>query len=374
MGNVAVKETSEIPEDERAAVLGGGTPDLEAIAKLIRDGNARNIVAVCGAGISVSAGIPDFRTPGTGLYDNLQKYDLPEGRPESVFELEYFQTKPAAFYRLAKELYPGQYKPTPCHHFLKLLHSKGVLRRIYTQNIDSLERLADLPEDIVVPCHGNFDNAHCIVCGEDVDINFVREEIFQDREPRCPQDGCDGLCKPKIVFFGESLVPKFAECRVQDFCAEVDTRSPEEKAAWVERRQELSRLDIQVTLGAYDREKLKREKEEHAQEAKDKMTVSCACDLLLVFGTSLKVAPVSSLPDEVHWLCPRVLFNREAVHLHGEEQGDVWPPRTGGDNGFRFNMRDNYRDVFCQMDCDEAVTEFAKLLGWSDELHKLIRS
>jgi len=36
------------------------------------------IVVMCGAGISVSAGIPDFRSPGTGLYDNLQKYNLPK--------------------------------------------------------------------------------------------------------------------------------------------------------------------------------------------------------------------------------------------------------------------------------------------------------
>jgi NAD-dependent SIR2 family protein deacetylase len=41
-----------------------------------------------GAGISVAAGIPDFRTPGTGLYDNLEKYDLPY--PTAVFELRYF--------------------------------------------------------------------------------------------------------------------------------------------------------------------------------------------------------------------------------------------------------------------------------------------
>lgn len=52
-----------------------------------------------GAGISVSAGIPDFRTPGTGLYDNLQEYNLPT--PESIFTLSYFKDKPQAFYKWA---------------------------------------------------------------------------------------------------------------------------------------------------------------------------------------------------------------------------------------------------------------------------------
>lgn len=55
---------------------------------------------MCGAGLSVSAGIPDFRTPGTGLYSNLQKFNLPH--PEAVFEINYFKRNPAPFFMLAK--------------------------------------------------------------------------------------------------------------------------------------------------------------------------------------------------------------------------------------------------------------------------------
>ena len=78
------------------------------------------------------------RTPGTGLYDNLQKYSLPD--PTAVFDTSYFARNPRPFFSLAKELYPGRYSPNLAHCFVALLQDKGVLLRNYTQNIDGLER------------------------------------------------------------------------------------------------------------------------------------------------------------------------------------------------------------------------------------------
>ena len=79
------------------------------------------------------------RTPGTGLYDNLQKYNLPY--PEAVFDIDYFSHDPQPFFTLAKALYPsGEYRPNIAHYFVKLLHNKDLLFRMYTQNIDGLER------------------------------------------------------------------------------------------------------------------------------------------------------------------------------------------------------------------------------------------
>lgn len=79
-----------------------------------------------------ATGIPDFRTPGTGLYDNLQKYQLPF--PEAIFDLGFYRKKPSAFCTLAQELWPGQkHSPTLTHSFIKLLSKKGLLLRLYSQ-------------------------------------------------------------------------------------------------------------------------------------------------------------------------------------------------------------------------------------------------
>ena len=79
------------------------------------------------------------RSPGTGLYDNLQQYNIPY--PEAIFDIDYFHQNPRPFFTLAKELYPsGKYRPNYIHYLVRLLYDKEMLLRMYTQNIDGLER------------------------------------------------------------------------------------------------------------------------------------------------------------------------------------------------------------------------------------------
>ena len=83
---------------------------------------------------------PPTDSTGSGLYDNLAKYNLPF--PEAVFDLDFFRDTPKPFFLLASELLPGRHAPTKTHCFLRLLWEKGLLLRTWTQNIDGLERVA----------------------------------------------------------------------------------------------------------------------------------------------------------------------------------------------------------------------------------------
>lgn len=173
--------------------------DLPGVVNAFKGGKFKKIVTMVGAGISTSAGIPDFRSPSSGLYHNLQKFNLPY--PEAIFELDYFRENPQPFFKLAKELYPGTFKPTPSHYFVRMLQEKGLLLRHYTQNIDTLERLAGIESDKLVEAHGTFYSNHCVDCSDEYSMEWAKKEIFADNVPACKS--CNGVVKPDIVFFGE---------------------------------------------------------------------------------------------------------------------------------------------------------------------------
>ncbi len=126
MGNISSIPPPILTLDEQASVLGLNC-SLHSIAEYVQSGRAKRIILMTGAGISVTAGIPDFRTPGTGLYANLQKYNLPT--PECMFSIDFFRENPRPFYDLARELMPTNYSPTPTHCFIKLLQNKSLLHR-----------------------------------------------------------------------------------------------------------------------------------------------------------------------------------------------------------------------------------------------------
>jgi NAD-dependent histone deacetylase SIR2 len=165
MGN---EESRVVDPDTPPQTLNART--VEALAQYIKDGRAKQIVVMVrytsshhdvvansfktGAGISTSAGIPDFRSPETGLYANLARLNLPHA--EAVFDISYFRDKPEPFYSLARELYPGKFRPTITHSFISLLHKKGLLLKLFTQNIDCLEREAGVPGDLIIEAHGSF--------------------------------------------------------------------------------------------------------------------------------------------------------------------------------------------------------------------------
>ncbi|XP_065715493.1 NAD-dependent protein deacetylase sirtuin-2 isoform X1 [Patagioenas fasciata] len=300
----------------RTLGLGGDKPErvldelsLEGVGRFLSSERCKNIVCMVGAGISTSAGIPDFRSPGTGLYANLQSYELPY--PEAIFEIGFFKKHPEPFYALARELYPGKFKPTLCHYFMRLLQDKGLLLRCYTQNIDALERVAGLLPERLVEAHGTFVTSRCLsaTCGQRYGLRWMEERIFSSLVPKCEK--CQGLVKPDIVFFGENLPSRF------------------------------------FTLLQSDFQKV---------------------DLLLIMGTSLQVQPFASLVSRVPTNTPRLLINKEKTG-----QSDPLMSLMGFGCGMDFDSDKAYRDVAWLGECDSGCLALAELLGWKEELEELMR-
>ncbi|KAF8512858.1 NAD-dependent deacetylase sirtuin-2 [Hysterangium stoloniferum] len=234
---------------------------ITGVARYIQSKDCKRIFVMTGAGISTAAGIPDFRSPDTGLYANLARLKLPY--PEAVFDIRYFRKNPLPFYTLAHELAPGRYRPTKTHSFIRLLHEKKYLHTCFTQNIDTLERRAGLPNDRIIEAHGSFATQRCIDCKVPYDDDKMKRTIREKQVPRC--EVCDGLVKPDIVFFGEALPPEF--------------------------HKSIYNLPT--------------------------------ADLLIIIGTSLTVHPFASLTGLVPESCPRVLINLDPVGDIGSRVEDV---------------------------------------------------
>jgi len=181
--------------------LTSGKMTLETLAANLKEGKYKKIAILTGAGISVSAGIPDFRSPDTGIYANLQKYNLT--RPEELFTLDYFLTKPEVFYEFSKEFDLSSYHPTPTHFFIRLLADKGFLSVNLTQNIDNLEEKAGIPQALLSQAHGSIKGASCASrqCKKKMDPAKFSAAVKAGEIYRC--DECDAPVKPEIVFFGE---------------------------------------------------------------------------------------------------------------------------------------------------------------------------
>lgn len=153
-------------------------------------------VALTGAGISTPSGIPDYRSPKSGLWEQVDMLD--------VATISAFRKRPQAFYDWLRPLASLiiQAKPNPAHLALAHLEHFGPLRAIITQNIDLLHGKAGSRN--VFEIHGHLREAVCLACHYVADAvplleNFVNEGVL----PRCPR--CQQIMKPNVVLFGEML-------------------------------------------------------------------------------------------------------------------------------------------------------------------------
>jgi NAD-dependent deacetylase len=166
---------------------------VERLAQLI--GDSRRTVALTGAGISVPSGIPDFRSPGTGLWEKVD--------PMEVAHIDVFRSDPKRFWSYYRPRFGmlSDKQPNAAHAALAELEARGLLEAVITQNIDRLHRKAGSRR--VVEVHGTIETSSCLDCGESYALEAVDGLFDGEGVARC--GGCGGPVKPDVVLFGELL-------------------------------------------------------------------------------------------------------------------------------------------------------------------------
>ncbi len=234
--------------------------EIEQAARLLKQ--AKQVCALTGAGISVESGIPDFRSP-NGLW---ARYD-----PLIYAALDSFIRTPEHFYEMARELNPTleNAEPNPSHLALVELEKLGKCNAVITQNIDYLHQRAGSSE--VLEVHGTYASGHCLKCRR----KYTLREIIQlsennTRVPLC--EDCEGVIKPDVIFFGESLDPEI--------------------------------------LGRAS-------------------SIAAGCDLMLVIGCSLEVYPAASLPIYTKRNQGKLVFFNTTCTIHDKLADIVCIGRAG---------------------------------------------
>jgi NAD-dependent deacetylase len=170
----------------------------ERLAELISSSGPA--VVLTGAGISVPSGIPDFRTPMTGLWAKVD--------PMEVAHISVWRHDPQRFWSFYSQRFAvldGK-RPNGAHHAIAELERRGLVSGVITQNIDGLHALAG-SEPIEV--HGSIRTASCLACGASYSLAETRA---RGEVPRCD---CGAVLKPDVVLFGE-LLPELAMQRASE--------------------------------------------------------------------------------------------------------------------------------------------------------------
>ncbi len=182
---------------------------MERLAELVRQ--SRSTVALTGAGISVPSGIPDFRSPGTGIWENVD--------PMEVAHIDVFERDPARFWSYYRPRFQtlGDKRPNRAHAALAELERRGLLAGVVTQNIDRLHRAAG--SDNVVEVHGTIETSTCRGCATSFGLEDVEGIFDADGVAIC--SCCGGAVKPDVVLFGE-LLPEAAMARAEELAGEAE--------------------------------------------------------------------------------------------------------------------------------------------------------
>ena len=182
----------------------------ERVAELLKA--SERAVVLTGAGVSVPSGIPDFRTPGSGLWEKVN--------PMEVAHIDVFRREPDRFWSYYGERFASlrDRRPNRAHAVIAELESRGFVRGVVTQNVDRLHRMAG--SGCLVEVHGSIERSICPECGGAVGIDRVVEMLGATAgAPEC--EACIAPLKPDVVLFGE-LLPEQAMADAYALAAEAD--------------------------------------------------------------------------------------------------------------------------------------------------------
>lgn len=156
---------------------------------------SKSVVVLTGAGISTESGIPDFRSPGTGLWE---KYD-----PMEALSAAVLYNEPEKFYSLGFKIITSMKDAVPnkAHYIIAELEKMGMIDLVVTQNIDGLHHKAGSRN--VYEVHGTTRTCSCEKCGEKYDTALIEKRVDGGEVP--PRCRCKGLIRPDVVLFGDML-------------------------------------------------------------------------------------------------------------------------------------------------------------------------
>lgn len=292
---------------------------------------SKNIMVITGAGISTSLGIPDFRSQDIGLYATLEELGLED--PQQVFDIELFRHDPTIFYSVAKRILPETTNFSPTHSFIRLLQDKGKLLTNYSQNIDNLEAAAGVQPEKLIQCHGSFAMATCQQCRAKVPGEEIFDDIKNARLPRCKL--CAAALQTRKLPMKRKRSSNGMPKKKTKHWDEQDSSSEDESSYDI---PEAGIMKPDITFFG----------EPLSDTFHDRLTKNDRdkVDLVIVIGTSLKVAPVSEITPYLPSNIPQMYISREPVK-HVEF------------------------DIDLLGDCDVIVAELCRRAGWDLE-HEMI--
>src|SRR3954464_15091468 len=180
------------------------------LAEMLRE--AQSALVLTGAGVSVPSGIPDFRSPGTGIWEKVN--------PMEVAHIDAFRRQPDRFWQFYGERFASlvDREPNPAPEAIAELERRGLIRGVVTQNVDRLHRRAGSRN--VIEVHGSIEWSVCPECRARTQIERVIQMLAeQPGAPECP--ACIAPLKPDVVLFGEML-PEDAISDAYALAAEAD--------------------------------------------------------------------------------------------------------------------------------------------------------